>query len=164
MAFTELLKIIFLSIIPISELRGAIPFAVYSWGKEAWPAIFFITVVSNIVIGLLVFLSLKYTLDYVLRIKFLDNLYQKIVVRTERKMKAHFKHFDQIEKVGLALFIGIPIPGSGVYTGALIGSLLEFEWKDFLMACIVGTVIAGVIVTAISYSGSSALSFLLKGH
>ncbi len=162
MAIIELLKIILLSIIPISELRGAIPLAFYFWGKMSWPKIFFITVTSNILIGLVVFLSLRYLLGYVLKISLLEKLYNRIVIRTETKMKTHFKHFKTLEKLGLALFIGIPLPGSGVYTGALIGSLLKFELKDFLKACIVGTVMAGIIVTAISYSGSSALGFILK--
>jgi len=60
------------------------------------------------------------------------------------------------------LFIGIPLPGSGVYTGALGAYVLGFGYKRFIIASTIGVLIAGIIVTAIMLTGSELFHFLVK--
>lgn len=64
--------------------------------------------------------------------------------------------------MGLALFIGIPLPGSGVYSAALGAYVLGFKFKDYLVATILGVLIAGIIVMLVSTAGNEAWMFLIK--
>ena len=60
------------------------------------------------------------------------------------------------------MFIGIPLPGSGVYSGALGSYLIGLKYKKFIIANIVGVVIAGIIVTLVVLSGNGIFSLFVK--
>ncbi len=72
------------------------------------------------------------------------------------------KYVDKYGTIGLALFIGVPLPGSGVWTGALAAFLLGFKRKEFSIANIVGVLIAGVIVTFVVVAGINGFSLFVK--
>ena len=69
---------------------------------------------------------------------------------------------DKYGEWALAIFIGIPLPGSGVYSGALAADLLGLSFRKFVVANIVGVLIAGVIVTAVSLWAPETFSFFIK--
>ena len=154
----NMLEIILLTFLPFLELRASIPYAILKLKMDAFSS-FFICVCSNIIIGELVFFSLVFFLPYVLKIKFMDNIYQRCVLRVQDKAKAYV---DKYGTVGLAIFIGIPLPGSGVYSGALAAFLLGVKARQFLIANVVGVVVAGFLVTLIVLSGNGIFGFFVK--
>ena len=154
----NLLWIIILTFLPTLELRASIPYALVILKMNPLIA-FFIIILANILIGEIIFYSLHTILPYVLKINILDRIYNKCVKRIQKKMH---KYVDKYGTIGLALFIGVPLPGSGVWTGALAAFLLGFKRKEFSIANIVGVLIAGVIVTFVVVAGINGLSLFVK--
>ncbi len=146
MSIHNILYIILLTLIPTLELRASIPYGILIARLPALE-VFAIAVVVNILLGLVLFLFLDSLVKFFTRFQLINNIYEKIIARTQRKVKPYVERFGTI---GIALFIGIPLPGSGVWTGALAAYLLGLKFRKFVLADIVGVLIAGVLVTAIS--------------
>lgn len=146
-----------LAILPISELRGAIPYALYH-GMGIVPA-FFLCVGVNALVSplLLVFLSTIHKL--LSRWKPYSRAFERIVERARRKVH------EPVEKYGywgLAVFVAIPLPLTGAWTGALGAWVLGMNPRKAFLAVTAGVVVAGVVVTAVAFFGIKALSFFLK--
>ncbi|MBU0459876.1 MAG: small multi-drug export protein [Nanoarchaeota archaeon] len=155
---SAILELIALTLLPFLELRASIPYGVFNTNLSL-TAIFFICVLTNILLAPLIYFFLNNIIYLFLKINFINKLYQKTVSRVQRK--AH-KYVEKYGILGLAIFIGVPLPGSGVYSGALAAYILGFKFKDFFKAAVIGVLIAGVIVLLVSTAGESALSFMIK--
>lgn len=136
-----------ISLFPILELRGGL--------LAASPAFL------NVPLGKAL---ISCILGNLLPIPFVLLLIEKILVLMEKwKITAWFavwlrkkaeKHKPKIEKYGfwgLVLFVGIPLPGTGAWTGSLVASLLHMPFRKSMAACVIGVLMAAVIMTAISY-------------
>ena len=154
----EILNLIWITLLPFLELRASIPYGVFKT-ELSLLTIFLVCVITNIVLAPIVYFILDNFVGLFTKIKFIDRIYQKIVIRTQRRVH---KYVEKYGVLGLALFIGVPLPGSGVYSGALAAYLLGFRKRDFFMAAIIGVLIAGTIVLLVSTAGNSALSFMIK--
>jgi len=150
--------LIILTLMPFLELRASIPYGIFSTNVH-WGWIFFICVLVNIVLAPLVYYLFLELIQFFRKIKVIDYCYRKTVVRTQKKVH---KYVEKYGVLGLAIFIGIPLPGSGVYSGALAADLLGIEFKDFFKAAIIGVLIAGLIVLLVSLLGNGALEFMIK--
>ncbi|MDP6670647.1 MAG: small multi-drug export protein [archaeon] len=146
MSIHNILYIILLTLIPTLELRASIPYGILIARLPALE-VFVIAVVVNILLGLVLFLFLDSLVRFFTRVKLINDIYEKIVARTQRKVEPYVERFGT---VGVALFIAVPLPGSGVWTGALAAYLLGLKFRKFALANIVGVLIAAVTVTAIS--------------
>jgi uncharacterized membrane protein len=154
----EILELIFLTLLPFLELRASIPFGVFSTSLSL-PTIFLVAVISNIVLAPIAYFFFDKVIHLFLHINFVSKFYHKKVEKIQQKIH------PLVEKYGfwgLALFIGVPLPGSGVYSGALAAYLLDMPKKDFYNAAVVGVLIAGVAVLLVSVSGNETLQFMLK--
>lgn len=152
----NLIVLALISILPIFELRFAIPFGVLILGINPFIT-FLICVIFNILIGILIYFLLDFLILLARKIKILDNIYQKKVLKIQKTIH------PQVEKFGwiaLALFIGIPIPLSGVYTGALAAKVIGMNKREFIVSCIVGVLIAGVIMLLLSIFFSETLNMM----
>ncbi len=89
----------------------------------------------------------------------IERLYNRVVERNAAKLQAKV---DRYGVLGLALFIGVPLPGTGVYSGCLAAWALKYRFRDYLLASFLGCLIAGAAVTAVVVSGSEAFHFLYK--
>ena len=151
-------KVFLLTFLPFLELRYSIPIGILS-GSVKLPfgfyieayhlnpiRVFFVAVLANILIGIIIFWVLDYIEKYMIK-SFLKKFYFKVLEKKRKKIR---RYVDRYGTIGLALFIAIPLPGSGVYSGALGAKALGFKFKQFLIAEIFGVIIAGVIVTLIS--------------
>ena len=154
----EILRLIILTLLPFLELRASIPYGVFSTNLSL-TTIFLVSVISNIILAILLYFFLNNLIHIFLRVKLIDKIYQKNVLRVQNKVH---KYVQKYGVLGLAIFIGIPLPGSGVYSGALGAYLLGFRYRDFIRAAIIGVLIAGVIVLLISTAGNQTLHFLIK--
>jgi len=154
----EILELIFVTFLPFLELRASIPYGILKLQMN-WVDVFIICVITNIILGIIIYFLLDKLVHVVIRIKPIGKLYHKTVERTQKKIQ---KYVEKYGEIGVAIFIGIPLPGSGVYTGALGSYLLGLGYKKFIIACIVGVIIAGTAVTLITLFGTGAWNLFIK--
>ncbi|OHD75293.1 MAG: ligand-binding protein SH3 [Spirochaetes bacterium RBG_13_68_11] len=148
---------VLLSLLPIAELRGSIPFSLANGMPVA--AAFALCVVTNMLVGPIAWLFLS-TLHRVLsRWRPYATLFERIVERARRKVHAAVVRWGYW---GLAIFVAIPLPFTGAWTGALGAWVLGMEVRKSLLAVAVGVLIAGVVVTLVAYFGIKAFSIFLK--
>ncbi|MDD5086392.1 MAG: small multi-drug export protein [Candidatus Nanoarchaeia archaeon] len=154
----DILKLIFITLLPFLELRASIPAGIIGGNisffgisisilRMPWLTVFIVCVITNIILGIIIYFMLDKFINFFLRFKIIEIPYKKIVLRTQRKIHPYVEKYGEI---GVALFIGVPLPGSGVYTGALGAYVLGLKFKKFIVANIIGVLIAGIIVTIIS--------------
>ncbi|MBT3220124.1 MAG: small multi-drug export protein [Proteobacteria bacterium] len=159
MTFMGLLWVILLTLMPTFELRASIPYAIL---VEQWPWWLGggVGIVANCLLAPLVWVFVDKVMHVFLHIKIIKRFYDWMSARSVRRLEPYVQKYGVI---GLAFFIGIPFPGTGVYSGCLAAWLLNYRFRDYLMASCLGCLIAGAAVTAIVASGSEALHFLVKG-
>ncbi len=137
-----------LSLLPIAELRGGIPYALLN-GYSIWMS-YVGCVAANFFVGPIVFAFLK----TVHRILYGIGIYKKLFDWFERRVRRKTAHL--IEKYGfwgISLFVAIPLPVTGAYTGTFAAWLFNVEFKRAMLAVLVGVIISGIIVTTVMALG-----------
>jgi uncharacterized membrane protein len=136
-----------ITLIPALELRASIPIGIFSMAERvSWPVVALICIVANTALGWIVFLVMGPVFDFVRRWGWFDRKIWPILERTQHKIHPYVEKYGEI---GVAIFIGIPLPGSGVYTGAFGSYLLGLDKRKFAVANAIGVLIAAVAVTAL---------------
>lgn len=146
-----------LSILPISELRGAIPFALTQ--GVSIPLAYFYCVLLNALVGPIVFLFLSSIHRLFSLWGWYKRTFDRIIERARLKIHAKVEKYGYW---GVMFFVAIPLPITGAYTGSLGAWVLGLDAKRTFLAVLAGVVISGVIVTLISYLGIEAFSFFIK--
>jgi len=154
----EILELIMITFLPFLELRASIPYGILKLDMS-FIDVFLICVITNIILGVIIYFLLDKFIHLVVKIKPIGRLYNRLVARTQKKIHRYVELYGEI---GVALFIAIPLPGSGVYSGALGAYLIGLGYRKFILACIIGVIIAGIAVTCITLFGSGAWHFFLK--
>ena len=134
-----------ISMIPLLELRGGLLAA--SLLKISAAKAIPLCIVGNIIPIPFILLFIKQTFKVLKKTKIFRGLIIKLEDRAMRKS-------DQVKKYefwGLMLFVGIPLPGTGAWTGSLIASLLEIDIKKSSLAILCGIIMATVIMYIVSY-------------
>jgi uncharacterized membrane protein len=147
----------FLSFLPISELRGGIPFAIAQgipW-YAAWP--FAAGINALVAPACWLFLCTLHRLF--LRMAWYENFFNYFVERARKKLKAGVEKWGWL---GVAVFVAIPLPVTGAWTGTLGAWMLGISKKRTLFAVILGVMAAGAIVTAVVMLGVQALGIFIK--
>jgi len=139
---SKIALVLLLSISPISELRGGIPYGISS-GLDHWLT-FFIAVVANALIFFPVFFALRFFYDKLL---FRIPLFNKYLDSLRKRGKPGV---DKYGFWGLALFVAVPLPLTGAYTGTILAWLLGMDWKKAALAVGLAVIGAGVIVLLIT--------------
>lgn len=156
--FNEILKLIVITFLPAVELRGSIPYGIFILHMN-WIEVFFICVIANFIIGIIFFVLLDAIIIIITQVKFAENIWNHYVKKTRKKIESGV---DKYGKWAVAVFIGIPLPGSGVYTGALASFLIGLSFKKFIIANLLGVIIAGIAVMAICLTGRGLSSIFIK--
>jgi uncharacterized membrane protein len=133
------------SMLPVIELRGGI-LAGYALGLDWWDT-FWTAVVGNMAPVPLILLLVRPVFAYLKKTRFLAPWVRRIEERSMRKS-------GQIKKyraLGLCLFVAVPLPGTGAWTGSLIAVLLDMRVRDAVPAIGLGVLVAGFIMSALSY-------------
>lgn len=144
-----------MSMVPVVELRGGIPYGL-SQGLE-WPLVYLIAVVGNLLPIPFILLFVRRILQWMKRYERLGRIAKRLEARAAKRS-------DRVRKsevIGLCMFVAIPLPGTGAWTGALIAALMDMRLKKALPSITVGVLIAGAIVTAVIRLGIHALNFLV---
>lgn len=146
-----------LSLLPISELRGGIPYAV---GNDInILTAYIVCVLSNILVIPILYLFLETLHNVFYKIKFYRLIFDKWVIRTRKKAEKNVKKYGYW---GIMLFVAIPLPITGAYTGTLAAWLLQLDKKRSFWYLALGVVIAGVIVSIATLTGLGLLKVFVK--
>ena len=135
------------SMVPIIELRGGIPFGVAQLGLP-YPAAFIAAVIGNILPAPFIVVYIRRIFKWMRRrLPALDALVDK--------MEAKYKY------LGLMVFVAIPLPGTGAWTGALAAAFLDMPLRKALPSIIAGVILAGCIMTALTSFGVNLFSAVM---
>ena len=140
------LVVFVVSLLPILELRGGL-IAASILGIDFVPA-FIICVVGNMLPIPFIMLFIRKILDWMRGIKFFGKIIRKIDAKVEKNTGKVLKY----KRWGLFLFVAIPLPGTGAWTGALVADALNMRMRDALPLITAGVITAGLIVSLISYA------------
>ncbi len=141
----DILKTLFIGMLPVLEIRGAIPVGVAA-GLDPWSA-FFIGFVGNMLpVPFLILLTRK-IIEWMKKHHILD----KLTSFLERKGSQKAQTVQKYSFWGLFILVAIPLPGTGAWTGALVASLLDMRLKRALPAIAMGVIVAGLIVLLATY-------------
>lgn len=140
---------IFISMVPIIELRGAIPIGVAN-GLSVRTALF-ASIIGNLIPVPIIILFVRKVFAFIrTKSEKLDHL----VCRFEAKAKKQSGMVEKYEWFGLVLLVAIPLPGTGAWTGALVAAMLDMRMKRAFPAIMIGVIIAGIVVSYITYGAS----------
>ena len=141
----KMIGIFLISMLPIIELRGAIPIGA-AIGLP-WYLNMIVSIVGNMLpVPFILLFSVK-----AFEVMKKHNIMVKFIEKIENRAKKRSEGLATGEFIGLMLFVAIPFPGTGAWTGALIAALLQFNRKRSFFYIGLGVVIASVIMTLASY-------------
>ncbi len=139
---------IILSILPISELRGGLPLAVIYANQHNIPLslIFPLIVMANILAIFLAFFFLDRFHHVFLNIKVYKRFFDRYAERFQKKVDKFEKKYSAMGFLALTLFVAVPLPATGAWSGVLISWLLDLDRKKSMLAIALGVLIAGILV------------------
>lgn len=138
------LLIYFLSMLPVGELRTSIPYAIALLDMPAQTALFFATA-GTITIAVILFYFLDPVTKFLRKhLKFMDQFFEWLFHRTRTK---HSKKMNDLGLIALFIFVMIPLPGSGAWTGTLIAYLFDVKGYHAIPTISLGIMASAVIVT-----------------
>jgi len=141
--------IFFISMVPLVELRGAIPVAVL-WGLNK-PISYAIAIIGNMLPVPIIYLFARKVLEWGKDKRVIGKFFTWCLVKGEKGGKKLQAKAGRGLFLALLLFVGIPIPGTGAWTGTLAASILDLDFKSTILAVMLGVLLAGIIMLAGSY-------------
>lgn len=145
--------IIFISMLPFIELRGSIPIAIFVYNMD-WAEAFFLSVIGNMIPVPFILLFFKYVEKWLRRFSLFEKFFNWLYERTRKKSKSWVEKYGAL---GLIVFVAIPLPMTGAWTGSLISYLFDLKFTKAILWIFIGVVIVGIIVSAVCITGNSAI-------
>lgn len=145
-AIRHLLYVLVISMVPVIELRGAIPVGL-GLGEQFWP-VFLAAMIGNLLPVPFLILFTRRVFDW-LRTK--SEKLEYLVAKLEHKAASNEELIKKYELLGLCILVAIPLPGTGAWTGALVAAVFDIRLKHAFPAIALGVLIAGIIVSMVSY-------------
>ncbi|MFS9230328.1 small multi-drug export protein [Streptococcus australis] len=138
-----------ISMIPLVELRGAVPYAISS-GIPLWQALL-IGVIGNMLPVPIIFFFARHILEWGKEKPVIGNFFTWCLNKGHRGgQKLEEAAGDKGIFWALLLFVGIPLPGTGAWTGTLAASILDWDFKRSVLAVMLGVILAGLIMGTLS--------------
>ena len=139
--------VFFCSMIPIIELRGAIPMgAAFSL---PWWQTYLISVVGNMIPVPFILLFIKKIIRWMSNSKV--KFFNKTAGFLMRKVEKNRERIEIYSFFGVCLFVAIPLPATGAWTGSLVAAMIDMKFWKAVLSAVIGVLKAGVIMTLISY-------------
>lgn len=144
------LIVFFISMVPLIELRGAIPYA--SWLNELYNAnlnmilVYIIAIIGNMLPMPIIYLFARKVLLWGCDKKYIGKFFTFCIEKGEKGGKKLQQKAGKGLFFALLLFVGIPLPGTGAWTGTLAASFLDMDFKSSMIAVFCGVVLAGIIM------------------
>ena len=145
----EFIFTLLVSMIPVVELRGGIPFGVVTLDLP-YPVAFVAAVIGNILPAPFIIVYIRRIFQWMRqRLPRLDGMVDAL------ERKAHLKgdKVNRYKYLGLLLFVGIPLPGTGAWTVALAAAFLDMPLRKAIPSIVLGVILAGCIMTALTFVG-----------
>ncbi len=140
----EYIKLMFLSMVPIIELRGAIPLGI---AMDLNPVYLYLTcVIGSSIVAVPIVLLFRKVLEYLRHRKY----FNKVIRWVDRKIEGRAKKLKTASMIGIIIFVAVPIPTTGSWSAAALASILKMRIKDALLGILVGNAIAGLIMSVVS--------------
>ncbi len=158
MQTADIVMTVFLGLAPISELRGALPYA-YFHGMSLPGAALLAVAANLLVFPLLTFFLHFFHHIFYERIRLYSTLFDRWVVSTQKKIESKVARWGYI---GLTLFVAVPLPITGAYTGTLGAWLFAMNRKKAFLAVSLGVFISATIVSLILSAGAGTYSIFIK--
>lgn len=147
------------SMIPLIELRGAIPIAAVMGLTDTLQhtvLTFVVAIIGNMLPVPIIYLFARKVLEWGKDKPVIGPFFTFCLEKGEKGGQKLQAKAGRGLFVALALFVGIPLPGTGAWTGTLAASILDMEFKETVVAAMVGVLLAGVIMLTLSLAGVSA--------
>ncbi|MDI6639426.1 MAG: small multi-drug export protein [Methanocellales archaeon] len=142
MSIPNWISVILVAAMPISELRGAIPVAMMHDFDPL--TAYMLAVIGNLLPVVPLLLWLEPVSNHLRRYKSWDKFFDWLFTRTHRK---HNERFEKYGTIALSLFVAVPLPVTGAWTGCAAAFVFGIKFKHALPAILLGVLIAGVVVT-----------------
>ncbi len=173
--FFQILLLCLITAVPTLELRASIPYGILVGSRSPlitpgplwWFGVASVCIASNILLGWALYWLLPLFFAVLDSLPLFNRYAEPLISRARRKLSPYVEKYGT---VGVALFIGIPLPGSGVYTGSLGAFVLGMGRRKFMLSCVLGVLIAGTAVTAITLLVQAGMSlpfwaeWVIKDH
>ena len=140
----DYIKLMLLSMVPVIELRGAIPLGI---AMDLNPVYVYIScLIGSSLVSIPVVLIFRQVIDFFRRRKYFN-----IVIRwIDAKIESRAKKLKAVSILGLIVFVGVPLPTTGSWSGSALASILKMRIKDALLGVFIGNAIAGAVMLGIS--------------
>ncbi len=150
----KILILIGVTFVPALELRASIPLGIFKYTDFHWATVVAICVAANIALAFVFYWLLDTVVHWLChQWAWFARIYERVVARAQRRIH---KNVERYGEWGIALFIGVPLPGTGVITGALASYAMGLNRKKYYVASILGVLIAATAVTLVCLLGGAA--------
>ncbi len=155
--FSKELWVMLISMVPVIELRGAIP---VGCANGLSPVVNFIfAVIGNMLPVPIILFLFTFVLEWMKKCKI--DFIRKPALWIEKKLMRGSEKVEKYKLLGLFILVAIPLPGTGAWTGAGVAAILGLKFKHAFPMILLGVIAAGIVVTLISYGVLGSLNFLL---
>ena len=138
------LEIMLLAMLPLTELRGAIPIGI---AMDLNPiGVYIASVIGSTIVSIPLIFTFRHILNFFRNI----DIFLPLVKKVDTKIESGMKRLKSISILGIILFVGIPLPTTGTWTAAAIASILKMRIKSSLLGVVIGNMMSGIIVSLIS--------------
>lgn len=140
----EYIHLLLISMMPIIELRGAIPIGI---AQDLNPIyVYMACVLGSTLISIPLIIFFRQVMQLLKKFK----VFYKLVHKIDNKINKSMKKLRSVNIVGIILFVAVPLPTTGAWTAAAIASILRMRIKDSLAGILCGNLISGTIISIIS--------------
>jgi len=143
--------VVFVSMLPFLELRASIPLGIIAFCLPP-VQVFLVAIISNILVVPVILLLFERVEEWLRKYRFWANLMDWLFERTRKRATEKVKKY---EALALIIFVGVPLPGTGAWTGSLIAYLFGMDIKKSFIYISIGVLIAGTAIFAMSVGALS---------
>ena len=146
--FKKYLLVFLVSMVPLIELRGAVPIGLSTWMGDPLPILplYIVCILGNMLPVPIIFFFARKVLVWGADKKFIGKFFKFCLEKGEKGGKKLQEKAGRGLYWALFFFVGIPLPGTGAWTGTLAASLLDMDFKKSVIAIMAGVVLAGIIM------------------
>ncbi|GKX28065.1 membrane protein [Vallitalea longa] len=141
----KLLQVFISSMLPIVEQKGAILLGILSYDIDVF-TVFFVSLIGSLLPAPFILLFFNKIFSWMKKYKFFVHINNII----DKKIAKNSKKIEKRKELALIIFVGIPLPTTGVWTGSAVAAFLNLDFKKSMLCIILGAIISAVLITIIS--------------
>jgi uncharacterized membrane protein len=148
----DLLKVFLISAVPLIEQRGAIPIGILMY-KISPLTVFIVSFLGSLFPVPFILILFNIVFEWMKKFKFLSKFNNFV----DKKVRKGSEKVERYKKIGLIIFVAIPLPTTGLWTGSAVASFLGLDFKKSFLSVALGGIISAAIITALSLIFPAAL-------